>query len=40
MLWRQQMKIKDIAAALGVTPRTINNYERSIEDKIKKEFNV
>lgn len=40
MLWRQQMKIKDIAAALGVTPRTINNYERSIEDKINKEFNV
>jgi hypothetical protein len=40
MLWRQQMKIKDIAAALGVTPRTINNYVRSIEDKINKEFNV
>ncbi|WP_238527640.1 helix-turn-helix transcriptional regulator [Pseudoxanthomonas spadix] len=40
MLWRQQMKIKDIAAALGVTPRTINNYERSIKDKINKEFNV
>ena len=40
MLWRQQMKIKDIAAALGVTPRTINNYERNIRDKINKEFNV
>lgn len=40
MLWRQQMKIKDIAAALCVTPRTINNYERSIKDKINKEFNV
>lgn len=40
MLWRQQMKIKDIAAALGVTPRTINNYVRSIEGKINKEFNV
>ena len=40
MLWRQQMKIKDIAAALGVNPRTINNYERSIKDKINKEFNI
>lgn len=40
MLWRRQMKIKDIAAALGVTPRTINNYERSIKGKITKEFNV
>lgn len=40
MLWRQEMKIKDIAAALGVTPRMVNNYKRSIEAKMKKEFNV
>jgi len=39
MLWRKQMKVKDIATALGVDPRTINNYQRSIKAKVKKEFN-
>ncbi|WP_245622542.1 sigma-70 family RNA polymerase sigma factor [Pseudoxanthomonas dokdonensis] len=40
MLWREELKIKDIAAALGVTPRMVNNHKRSIEAKMKKEFNV
>ena len=40
MLWRRQWKIKDIAAALGVGPRMINNHKRSIKEKITKEFNV
>ena len=40
MLWREEMKVKDIAAALGVTPRMVNNHKRSIEAKMKKEFNV
>ncbi|MGE4335135.1 MAG: hypothetical protein AB7E55_04065 [Pigmentiphaga sp.] len=40
MLWRKEMKVKDIAAALGVTPRMINHHTRSIKDKINKEFNV
>lgn len=40
MLWRREMKIKEIAAALGVTARMVNNHKRSIEAKMKKEFNV
>ena len=40
MLWRREMKIKEIAAALGVTPRMVNNHKRSIEAKMNKEFNV
>ncbi|APQ41919.1 luxR family protein [Xanthomonas phage KPhi1] len=40
MLWRKEMKIKEIAAALGVTPRMVNNHKRSIKAKMKKEFNV
>jgi DNA-directed RNA polymerase specialized sigma24 family protein len=40
MLWRREMNIKDIAVALGVTPRMVNNHKRSIEAKMKKEFNV
>jgi RNA polymerase sigma factor (sigma-70 family) len=34
----QEMQVKDIAKALGVTPRSINNYLNSAQDKIRKEF--
>jgi len=33
-----EMSIKDIAAALHVTPRTINNYKNAAIKKVQKEF--
>ncbi|VBY40118.1 RNA polymerase factor sigma-70 [Burkholderia pseudomallei] len=41
MLYVEEMLVKDIATALGVTPRTVNTYKNSALDKveeIRKEF--
>lgn len=41
MLFVEDMPVKDIAAALGVTPRTINTYKNTAIDKVaemRKEF--
>lgn len=38
MLNRDEMKVKDIAVALGVTTRTINTYKNNALAKIAKEF--
>ena len=38
MLHVDEMKVQDIATALGVTPRTVNNYKNSALDKVQKEF--
>lgn len=38
MLNVQEMAVKDIAKALGVTPRTVNNYKNEAQQKIEKEF--
>ncbi|MBD8524359.1 RNA polymerase sigma factor [Pseudomarimonas arenosa] len=38
MLYVEEMPVKDIAASLGVTPRTVNNYKNAALDKICKEF--
>jgi DNA-directed RNA polymerase specialized sigma24 family protein len=38
MLNVQDMKVKEVAAALGVTVKSINNYKNSAIQKIEKEF--
>lgn len=41
MLYVDEMLVKDIATALGVTPRTVNTYKNSALDKVeqmRKEF--
>jgi len=41
MLFVEEMPVKDIAAALKVTPRTINTYKNAALDKVeelRKEF--
>jgi RNA polymerase sigma factor (sigma-70 family) len=41
MLYVEEMPVKDIAAALGVTPRTANTYKNTALDKVeamRKEF--
>lgn len=38
MLHVNEMSVKDVAVALGVTPRTINNYKNAALEKIRKEF--
>ncbi|MDE2599061.1 MAG: hypothetical protein KGL40_05510 [Rhodocyclaceae bacterium] len=38
MLYVEDMMVKDIAIALEVTPRTINNYKNEALKKIKQEF--
>lgn len=38
MLYVEEMPVKDIAHALGVTPRTINNYKNAALEKVKMEF--
>lgn len=38
MLYVEEMLVKDIASALGVTPRTINTYKNSALEKVRKEF--
>ncbi len=38
MLNVEEMQVKVVATALGVTPRTINNYKNSAIEKIQKEF--
>lgn len=41
MLYVEEMPVKDIATALGVTPRTVNTYKNSALDKVeelRKEF--
>ncbi len=38
MIYVEDMAIKDIAAALKVTPRTINTYKNSALEKVRKEF--
>jgi RNA polymerase sigma factor (sigma-70 family) len=42
MLYVEEMLVKDIATALGVTPRSVNTYKNSALDKVekmRKEFN-
>lgn len=42
MLYVEEMLVKDIASALGVTTRTVNNYKNTALDKVaemRKEFN-
>jgi len=38
MLYEQEMAVKDIATALGVTTRSVNNYKNSALGKIEMEF--
>jgi len=38
MLFVDEMPVKDIASALGVTPRTVNNYKNAALKKVQKEF--
>lgn len=38
MLHVDEMPVQDIATALGVTTRTINNYKNRALDKVQKEF--
>lgn len=38
MLYVDEMPVKDIAAALSVTPRTINTYKNTALEKVRKEF--
>lgn len=38
MLFVDEMPVKDIAAALNVTPRTVNNYKNAALTKVQKEF--
>jgi len=38
MLYVEEMRVKDIATALNVTPRTVNNYKNNALVKIQKEF--
>lgn len=38
MLFVDEMPVKDIATALNVTPRTVNNYKNAALTKVQKEF--
>lgn len=38
MLFVDEMPVKDIASALGVTTRTVNNYKNAALEKVQKEF--
>ena len=38
MLNVEEMPVKDIAVALGVTTRTVNNYKNAALEKVQKEF--
>lgn len=38
MLYVDEMPVKDIAMALGVTTRTVNNHKNRALDKVQKEF--
>lgn len=38
MLFVEEMKVKEVAAALGVTVRSINGYKNAALEKIEKEF--
>lgn len=40
MLKVEEMQVKDIATALGVTTKSINNYKNAALKKIQKEFNL
>lgn len=38
MQFVDEMPVKDIALALGVTPRTVNNHKNAALEKVRKEF--
>jgi RNA polymerase sigma factor (sigma-70 family) len=38
MLFVDETPVKDVAAVLNVTPRTVNNYKNAALSKVKKEF--
>jgi DNA-binding NarL/FixJ family response regulator len=38
MLFVDEMLVKDIALALDVTTRTVNNYKNAALKKVQKEF--
>lgn len=38
MLYVEEMQVKDVATALGVTTKSINNYKNAALEKIQKEF--
>lgn len=40
MLFVDDMKVKEVAAALRVTERSINNYKNAALKKVRKEFNT
>lgn len=40
MLHVDEMQVKDIAVALGVTTKTVNNYKNAAIEKIRKEFKL
>lgn len=40
MLFVQDMKVKEVAAALRVSERSINNYKNEALEKIRQEFNT
>ncbi len=40
MLHLEEMRVKDIAVALGVTTKTVNNYKNAANEKIRKEFKL
>ncbi|MBS0466241.1 MAG: response regulator transcription factor [Proteobacteria bacterium] len=43
MLYVEEMRVKDIATALGVTPRTVNTYKNTALEKVaemRKEFKL
>lgn len=40
MLFVEEMAVKDVASALGVTTRTVNNYKNAALAKVQKEFKI
>lgn len=40
MLYIEEMQVKEIAVALGVTTKTVNNYKNAAIEKIRKEFKL
>lgn len=38
MLFVQEMQVQEVAAALGVSPRMVNNYKNAALEKTRKEF--
>ncbi len=40
MLHVEEMQVKDIAVALGVTTKSVNNYKNAAIEKIRKEFKL